>query len=206
MATRGTVDKREKEAQASANFLGQIRENMNFKDAFIFNDEAHQMKLISVIRKYAPNVVLCNAVKDRHTDHAKASELVSQSCFLSGLQKIKTLDDNGKNQEAFRPKHVFHYIQWEDLTPDFVINISGHLDKKMEAIRTFNSQFYNSKSKEPHTPISSLNFLESVESRAKNMGRIINKDAGEGFITDRLLHLKILMPYFKLIKKLNLFL
>ncbi len=188
MATRGTVDIRKKEALDSANLLGVLfRENMNFKDAFIFNDEAHQMKLISVIRKYAPNVVLCNAVKDRHTDHAKASELVSQSCFLSGLQKIKTLDDNGENQEAFRPKHVFHYIQWEDLTPDFVINISGHLDKKMEAIKTFNSQFYNPNSKEPDTPISSLNFLESVASRAKNMGRLINKDAGEGFITDRLL-------------------
>ena len=105
---------------------------------------------------------------------------------MSGLQKIKTLDDNGENQEAFRPKHVFHYIQWEDLTPDFVINISGHLDKKMEAIKAFNSQFYNPNSKEPDTPISSLIFL-SVASRAKNMGRLINKDAGEGFITDRLL-------------------
>jgi bacillithiol biosynthesis deacetylase BshB1 len=191
MATRGTVDKRAKEAQASAELLGvKFRENMNFKDAFIFNDEIHQRKLISVIRRYMPEIVLCNAVKDRHTDHAKASELVSQACFLSGLQKIESTDEKGNTQKAFRPKHVFHYIQWEDLTPDFVINISGHLDKKMEAIRTFKSQFYNSNSQEPQTPISSLNFLESVESRAKNMGRIINKEAGEGFIADRLLALE----------------
>ena len=188
MSTRGTVEQRAKEAQNSAKLLGvKFRENMNFKDAFIFNDETHQRKLISVIRKYMPKTVLCNAVKDRHTDHAKASELVSQACFLSGLQKIESKDKKGNTQKAFRPKHVFHYIQWEDLTPDFIINISGHLDKKMDAIRTFKSQFYNSKSLEAQTPISSLNFLQSVESRAKNMGRIINKDAGEGFITDRLL-------------------
>ena len=111
----------------------------------------------------------------------------SLSCFLSGLQKIKTFDDNGQNQEAFRPKHIFHYIQWEDLAPDFIINITGHLDKKMKAIRIFKSQFYNSKSEEPQTPISSLNFIESVESRAKNMGRLINKESGEGFITEGLL-------------------
>ena len=155
MATRGTTDIRAKEAQISGELLGVVfRENMNFKDAFIFNDETHQRKLISVIRRYRPEIVLCNAVKDRHIDHAKASELVSHSCFLSGLQKIKTFDDNGQNQEAFRPKHIFHYIQWEDLAPDFIINITGHLDKKMKAIRIFKSQFYNSKSEEPQTPIS----------------------------------------------------
>ena len=159
------IDIRAKEAQISGELLGVVfRENMNFKDAFIFNDETHQRKLISVIRRYRPEIVLCNAVKDRHIDHAKASELVSHSCFLSGLQKIKTFDDNGQNQEAFRPKHIFHYIQWEDLAPDFIINITGHLDKKMKAIRIFKSQFYNSKSEEPQTPISSLNFIESVES------------------------------------------
>lgn len=188
MATRGTTDIRAKEAQISGELLGVVfRENMNFKDAFIFNDETHQRKLISVVRRYRPEIVLCNAVKDRHIDHAKASELVSHSCFLSGLQKIKTFDDNGQNQEAFRPKHIFHYIQWEDLAPDFIINITGHLDKKMKAIRIFKSQFYNSKSEEPQTPISSLNFIESVESRAKNMGRLINKESGEGFITEGLL-------------------
>ena len=138
MGTRGTIETRAKEADASAKLLGvAFRENMNFKDAFIFNDEYHQRKVISVIRKYAPEVVLCNAVSDRHTDHAKAAELVSHACFLSGLQKIETLDDNGALQEAFRPHHVFHYIQWDDLTPDIVINITGHLDKKIAAVFTF---------------------------------------------------------------------
>lgn len=191
MGTRGTIETRAKEADASAKLLGvAFRENMNFKDAFIFNDEYHQRKVISVIRKYAPEVVLCNAVSDRHTDHAKAAELVSHACFLSGLQKIETLDDNGALQEAFRPHHVFHYIQWDDLTPDIVINITGHLDKKMAAIKTFKSQFYDPQSNERDTPISSLNFLESVASRAKNMGRLINKEAGEGFTTKRLLALE----------------
>ena len=188
MATRGTTDIRAKEAQISGELLGVVfRENMNFKDAFIFNDESHQMKVIAALRKYKPKVVLCNALRDRHTDHAKASDLVRHACFLSGLPRIETRDEQGKTQTAFRPKHVFHYIQWEELSPDFVVDISGFLPKKMEAIRAFKSQFYDKREEGPKTPISSLNFLESVASRAKNMGRLIYKDAAEGFTTDRLL-------------------
>ena len=190
-STRGSTETRKKESLAAANIIGvDFRENLNFKDAFIFNDERHQMEVIHVIRKYTPNVVLCNAIKDRHTDHSKASELISQSCFLSGLQQIITSDYEGNKQAAFRPKHVFHYIQWEDITPDFVVDISGFLDQKMEAIHAFKSQFYEKNAQGPQTPISSLNFIESVSSRAKNMGRLIFKDAAEGFTTDRLLALE----------------
>lgn len=188
MSTRGTPQLRALESQAAADILGvSFRENLNFKDAFIVNDHKHQMEVIAVLRKYQPKVVLCNAIRDRHTDHAKASDLVSQACFLSGLRRIETHDEEGNPQTAFRPQHVFHYIQWEELTPDFVVDISGFLPKKMEAIRAFKSQFYDEKEEGPQTPISSLNFLESVASRAKNMGRLIYKDAAEGFTTDRLL-------------------
>jgi bacillithiol biosynthesis deacetylase BshB1 len=190
-STRGNIETRREESLAAKNILGvDIRENINFKDAFISNDESHQMKVIHVIRKYAPDVVLCNAVKDRHPDHGKASELLSQSCFLSGLQRIETKDEEGNMQAAFRPKHVFHYIQWEDLKPDFVVDISGFLNQKMEAIRAFKSQFYDENAQAPQTPISSLNYIESVASRAKNMGRLIYKDAAEGFTAERLLALE----------------
>ena len=188
MATRGNPQLRAKESQAAADILGiSVRENLNFNDAFIFNDKIHQIKVIAVLRKYQPKVVLCNAVRDRHTDHAKASDLVRTACFLSGLPRIETRDENGDMQTAFRPKHVFHYIQWEELSPDFVVDISRFLPKKMEAIRAFQSQFYDKSEDGPKTPISSINFLESVASRAKNMGRLIYRDAAEGFTTNRLL-------------------
>lgn len=188
MSTRGTLQLRAEESQSAAKILGvSFRKNLNFKDAFIFNDQKHQLEVIAVLRKYQPKVVLCNAVKDRHIDHGKASDLVSHACFLSGLQRIETHDDDGNKHSAFRPQHVFHYIQWDELTPDFVVDISGFLAQKMEAILAFKSQFYDGKKEGPQTPISSLNFLESVESRAKNMGRLIYKDAAEGFTTDRLL-------------------
>ena len=149
LGTRGTAKIRESETKVATEIMGiAIRENMNFKDAFIFNDESHQMKVIAALRKYKPKVVLCNALRDRHTDHAKASELVRHACFLSGLPRIETQDEQGNMQTAFRPQHVFHYIQWEELSPDFVVDISGFLPKKMEAIRAFKSQFYDPKSKE----------------------------------------------------------
>jgi len=186
--TRGNIAMRAQESKAAAARLGvDLRENLKFRDAFIFNDENHQMEVIRVLRKYTPEIVLCNAVKDRHIDHAKAAELVSHACFLSGLERIETVGYDGEKQEVFRPRHVFHYIQWDELTPDFVLDISGFLDQKMDAIKAFKSQFYDENSDAPDTPISSLNFLESVASRAKNMGRLIFRAAGEGFTTERLL-------------------
>ncbi len=186
--TRGNVAIRAKESEGAAALLGvELRENLKFRDAFIVNDENHQMDVIRVLRRYTPEIVLCNAVKDRHIDHAKAAELVSHACFLSGLERIETVGFVGEKQEAFRPRHVFHYIQWEELTPDFVVDISGFLDQKMEAVKAFKSQFYDEKTDAADTPISSLNFIESVASRAKNMGRLIYRAAGEGFTTERLL-------------------
>ena len=187
-ATRGTPQLRARESQTAAEILGvYFRENLNFKDAFIFNNENNQINVIKAIRKYQPKVILCNAIKDRHTDHAKASDLVRHACFLSGLKRIETQNEDGSIQTAFRPLHVFHYIQWDELSPNFVVDISGFLQKKMNAIRAFKSQFYDENDEEPNTPISSVNFLECVESRAKNMGRLIFKDAAEGFTSDRLL-------------------
>ena len=163
MSTRGTTQLRAIESKAAADILGvSFSENLNFKDAFIVNDHKHQMEVIAVLRKYQPKVVLCNAIKDRHTDHANASDLVSQACFLSGLKRIETQDREGNTQIALRPQHVCHYIKWEELTPDFVVNISAYLDQKMDAIKAFESQFYDQINQDPPTPISSLRFLESV--------------------------------------------
>ena len=188
MATRGTPKTRSEESKAASKILGvNFRDNLNFEDAFIINDKNHQLAVIEVLRKLKPVVVLCNAVKDRHTDHAKASDLVSHACFLSGLDRIETFDGMGNKQAAYRPHHVFHYIQWDELAPDFVVNISGFLDQKMRAIKEYKTQFYIENDKGPQTPISTLNFLESVESRAKNMGRLIFKDSGEGYTSSRLI-------------------
>ena len=186
LSSRGNLELRAKESEAAAEILGvSFRKNLNFKDGFISNDQIHQLELISILREHTPKVVLCNAVRDRHIDHGKASDLVTHACFLSGLERLETYNGHGKKQSAFRPQHVFHYIQWDELTPDFVVDITGFLAQKMDAILAFKSQFYDGKNEGPQTPISSLNFLESVESRAKNMGRLIFKDAAEGFTTDR---------------------
>jgi len=137
-----------------------------------------------MIRKYQPEIVLCNAVDDRHIDHGKAAKLISDACFLSGLRKIETIM-NGENQPAWRPKHVFHYIQWKNLKPDFVVDITGFLDKKIDSVKAYRSQFYSEDSKEPETPISSSNFLDSITYRAQDMGRLINTEHAEGYNVDR---------------------
>jgi bacillithiol biosynthesis deacetylase BshB1 len=154
---------------------------MEFKDGFFINDEEHQIKVISKIREFKPDIVLCNAITDRHIDHPKGNNLVNDSCFLSGLEKIKTHDCEGQLQEPWRPRIVLEYIQWEEIKPDLIFDISGFLETKVNAVRAYSSQFYNPKSKEVETPISSSNFINSVAYRALNMGRLISTDAGEGF-------------------------
>ena len=186
LGTRGSAEIRAKEAENAAALLQvSFRKNLDFRDAFFTNDEAHQRSIIQQLRTHQPSIVLCNAVEDRHIDHAKGSQLVSDACFLSGLQKIETLDEEGNSQKAWRPKQVYHYIQWKEIVPDFVVDISEHLDRKIEAIKAYSSQFYDPKSKEPSTPISSQNFIESVRYRAKNFGRLSNVDAAEGFTTEK---------------------
>ena len=143
MGTRGTDLIRSQEAEQAARILGvDFMENLGFRDAFIFNDESHQLKVIQAIRSYQPDIVLCNAIKDRHIDHARSSELISNACFLSGLNKIKT-NNNNITQKAWRPKQVFHYIQWEEIQPDFVVDVSDYLTIKMKAVKAFKSQFYD---------------------------------------------------------------
>lgn len=185
LGTRGSAEIRDAEAAKAAQILGvHHRENLGFRDGFFINDEEHQMAVIRMIRKYQPEIVLCNAVQDRHIDHSKGSSLVSDACFLSGLIRIETKLD-GVSQSEWRPKHVYHYIQWENLKPDFVVDVTGFVDQKTEAVKAYASQFYDPDSKEPVSPISSQNFLESISYRARDLGRLIGTDYAEGFTVER---------------------
>lgn len=187
LGTRGSVEIRNAESAKASVVLGvSVRENLDMRDAFFVNDEAHQMKIIEMIRKYQPEIVLCNAIDDRHIDHGKGSKLVSDACFLSGLRQIATQFD-GLRQEAWRPKVVYHYIQWKNIEPDFVVDISDFMEVKMQSILAYSSQFYNPNTNEPESPISSKNFLDSVKYRAQDLGRIIGKDFAEGFTVERYL-------------------
>lgn len=185
LGTRGSAEIREEEASAAAAILGvQIRENLGFRDGFFVNDEKHQLEIIKMIRKYRPEIVLCNAINDRHIDHGKGSKLVSDACFLSGLRKIETVY-KGQLQTEWRPKVVYHYIQWENIEPDFVVDTTGYIEKKVASVLAYGTQFYDENSREPSTPITSKNFLDSITYRAKDLGRLINKDFGEGFTVER---------------------
>ncbi len=187
LGTRGSVEIRNSESAKASEILGvSVRENLDMRDGFFINDEAHQLKIIQMLRKYRPEIVLCNAITDRHIDHGKGSKLVSDACFLSGLVKIET-ELNGEKQQAWRPKVVYHYIQWQNIEPDFVVDISGFLDKKMESVLAYGSQFYDPNSKEPVTPITSKTFLDSVKYRAEDLGRLVGVAYAEGFTTERYL-------------------
>ena len=187
LGTRGSVAIRNEESAKASEILGvTVRRNLDMRDGFFVNDEAHQIKVIEMIRKYQPEIVLCNAITDRHIDHGKGSKLVSDACFLSGLRQIKT-ELNGEAQEAWRPKVVYHYIQWQNIEPDFVVDISEFIDKKMESVLAYGSQFYDPNSKEPVSPITSKNFLDSVKYRAQDLGRLVGVEYAEGFTTERYL-------------------
>ena len=186
LGTRGSAEIRAKETNEASKILGiTIRENMDFKDGFFRNDEVHQLKIIQVIRKYQPDFVFCNAPDDRHIDHPKGSQLIVEASFLSGLTKINTDDSSGNAQKQWRPKNIYHYIQWKNLDPDFIFDVSGFHNTKMDAVKCYSSQFYDPKSKEPETPISTKNFLNFVQSRANDFGRLIGVEHGEGFISNR---------------------
>ena len=190
LGTRGTNITRAQEAGSASEILGiSARENLKLKDGFILNSEEYQIQIVKMIRKYQPEIVLANAVDDRHPDHAKAAKLVSDACFLSGLVKIETELD-GENQKQWRPKQVFHYIQWKHITPDFVIDISNFMEKKIEACLAYKTQFYDPDSKEPMTPIATKDFLESLTYRAQDLGRLSGVEFAEGFTTEKLLAFK----------------
>ena len=187
LGTRGSAEIRDQEANAAAKILGvSVRENLEMRDGFFVNDEKHQLEVIKMVRKYRPEIVLCNAIDDRHIDHAKGSKLVSDACFLSGLRKVETTVD-GENQEAWRPKLVYHYMQWKNIVPDFVVDITGFTDKKIESIIAYRSQFYDANSKEPESPITSKNFFESLNYRSQDLGRLVGVDHAEGFTVERYL-------------------
>lgn len=195
LGTRGSVEIRNSESAKASEVLGVVvRENLDMRDGFFINDEAHQLKIIQMLRKYRPEIVLCNAITDRHIDHGKGSKLVSDACFLSGLVKIET-EINGENQQAWRPKVVYHYIQWQNIEPDFVVDISGYMDIKMESVLAYGSQFYDPNSKEPVTPITSKNFLDSIKYRAQDLGRLVGVEYAEGFTTERCLAVNSLSDF-----------
>ena len=182
LGTRGSPEIRTKEANLSAKILNvNTRENLTFRDGFFLNDETHQLEVIKKIRFFRPDIILCNTPKDRHIDHGKANALVHAACFLSGLKKIDIKDANNQNLNPWTPRLILEYIQWYETVPDLIVDVSGFIDKKLEAIKAFKSQFFDPESKELSTPISSEIFLESISYRAANMGRLIFKNAGEGF-------------------------
>jgi bacillithiol biosynthesis deacetylase BshB1 len=185
LGTRGTAQTRDAEAVDAAKIMGvSVRENLGFADGFFMNDKTHQLEVIKMIRKYQPEIVLCNAIDDRHIDHGKGSKLVSDACFLSGLLKIETQLD-GKAQQQWRPKHVYHYIQWKNIEPDVTVDVSEYIDIKMASVLAYKTQFFDPDSKEPQTPISSKNFTDSIKYRARDLGRLIGAEYAEGFTVER---------------------
>ena len=185
LGTRGTAEDRDRESADAARIMDlDVRENLGMDDGFFRNDPSHQLKVIEAIRAYQPEIVICNAVSDRHIDHGRASTLVSESCFLSGLRKIETVR-NGKPQEAWRPRAVYHSIQDRYIHPDLIVDITPFIEKKREAILAYKTQFYNPDSAEPQTPISSSDFLDFLDARAREFGRTIGVTYGEGFTVER---------------------
>ena len=183
MGTRGTPEIRLQESNDATKILGlHARENLGLADGFFQNDQASQLILMEVIRRYRPEIVLANALEDRHPDHGKGAKLAIDTCFLSGLRMIHTTDSHSKSEQAaWRPKHVYHYIQDRYLEPDFVIDITEHWESKEQSIRAFKSQFFDPTSKEPNSYISSPDFLSFIQARAQEMGHKIGVKYGEGF-------------------------
>lgn len=185
MGTRGNKEIRLKEVQEATRILGiQVRENLGFRDCFFQDDEQHQLEVVRMIRRYRPEVILCNAVSDRHPDHGKASQLVLKAAFLSRLPKVVTMDDN-REQAAWTPRIVYHYIQDVYHKPHFVIDVTSVWEQRIKAMMAFSSQFYNPESSEPETPISTKNFYDFVEGRALEFGKPAGFRYGEGFLVSR---------------------
>lgn len=190
LGTRGTAETRKEEAAIAAKILGvHLRENLGMRDGFFKNDEEHQMQIIKKLRQYQPEIVICNAINDRHPDHGRSSKLISDSCFLAGLMKIET-ELEGEKQLAWRPKHVFHYIQDRYYEPDFLFDISDVFEQKLESIKAYSTQFYNPELDEPQTYISTPAYFETIISRHKMFGKRIGVDYAEGYITEKRIGIK----------------
>lgn len=188
LGTRGTPETRAAEAAAASQILGvTVRENLGLADGFFQNDRAHQLPIIAALRRHQPDIVLCNAITDRHPDHGRAAQLISDACFLAGLRMIETLDNAGQPQAAWRPKHVYHFIQDRPITPDFVVDITPYWTKKWASILAYKTQFFNPNLDEPSTYLSSLEFNKFMEARAREFGHMIGVEFGEGFTKERIL-------------------
>lgn len=186
LGTRGSGPLRLQEADKAKQILGiSHRENLGMADGFFQHNEENIKKIAKVIRKYKPEIVLANAVTDRHPDHGRASKLISDACFYAGLVKIETRDDEGLIQSAWRPKAVYHYIQDRNLKADFVVDITQYLDKKIESIMAYSSQFFDPESKEPETPISSKAFIDYMKAKNRAYGRDIGAEYAEAFTVER---------------------
>ena len=186
LGTRGTIETRYAEAEQAGKIIGvHARENLKMRDGFFVNDEQHQLQVISVIRKYQPEVVIGNILEDRHPDHGRAGSLIYDACFLSGLKQVKTKSDDGKEQEKWRPKILLHYIQDRFYEPNFIVDISDVWEQRMDSIRAYKTQFYSSDSSEPQTYISSPEFMEALTARARLLGKRIGVKYGEGFLSKK---------------------
>ena len=193
LSTRGSVETRYAESAKAAMIIGvRVRENLKMRDGFFCNDEEHQMKLIQAIRKYQPEIIIGNILHDRHPDHGRAGHLISTACFLSGLSKIETKDENGNTQQRWKPAYTLHYMQDWYHDPDLLIDITDSFEQRMEAIKAYTTQFYNPESGDdgPQTYISTADFLESIVARAKVLGKKIGVKFAEGFITEKKIGIK----------------
>ncbi|MCY4253916.1 MAG: bacillithiol biosynthesis deacetylase BshB1 [Flavobacteriaceae bacterium] len=188
LSTKGSVDIRNSESQKATKILGvKIRSNLELEDGFISNNKSNQLKVVQKIRIHKPDIIINTAPMDRHIDHQNSNRLINDSCFLSGLEKIEVLNQDGKKLTPWRSKVILEYIQWNDTKPDIIIDISGYLEIKLQSINAYQSQFYNTKTNPTITPISKPNFLSSIEARAINFGRLIETQAGEGFTSPQAL-------------------
>ncbi len=186
LGTRGTPEKRQREAESAASLMGaEFRVNVGIPDGLFTNTEEYKMRIVKVIRKYRPEIVLANSIKDRHPDHGRSAQLVYDACFLSGLLQIGSTDAEGQLQDRWRPKAIYNYVQDQLLEPDIVIDITGYIDRKMETILAFKSQFYDPDSKEADSPISGLDFLEYIKARSRAYGRQIGVEFAEAFTSAR---------------------
>lgn len=184
MGTRGTKEIREQEAQEASEIMGVVaRENLKFRDGWFTIDEEHKLKIIQKIREYQPQIIITNAIEDRHPDHGRAAQLVKEAAWLSGLKMISTKNNMGEDQNPWRPKHVYHFIQYKVLEPDFVVDISGYTEKKMQAILAYKSQFYDPNNSEGETLIAKPEFLKLIDAKNMHDGNLALIDYAEGFIS-----------------------
>ncbi|HXB93123.1 MAG TPA: bacillithiol biosynthesis deacetylase BshB1 [Puia sp.] len=201
LGTRGTPELRAEEAARAASILQlDVRENLGMADGFFRNDEAHQRLLIRAIRKYRPQIVFANALEDRHPDHGRAGHLITDACFLSGLRKIETFDNEGLAQEQWRPKYVFNYIQDRYVNPSFVYDITPVFEQKLQSIRAYSSQFHSSayETKEPQTYISTPEFLDAIIGRHQMFGKMIGVPFAEGFVTEKMIGVRNLDAFVQM--------